>query len=214
MHRYFITGSDTDVGKTRVVAALALALRQAGHAPTIVKLVQTGASRSVEDDAIRAARLAAVPSVELTRFARPADPWSAARAEGAVLHASALAEKLAALAGPLVVEGTGGMMVPLNQHEHLGDVVARANLKTVVTVGLRLGCISHTLLTLNLCAMLHIPVAGGVLVERWGLTAPEYRSDVTRALQGKLRVFGILPFAPAEEDSVAAGAKLFEPLVY
>lgn len=213
MHRYFVTGSDTDVGKTRVAAALALALRRAGHPPTLVKLVQTGAAPGVEGDALRAGRLAGVPSIELMRFERAADPWSAAQAEGTVLRPSELAGRLAALEGPIVVEGTGGMMVPLNEREHLGDVVALAELETIVAVGLRLGCINHTFLTLNLCAALQTPVAGGVLVERWSRTETGYRNDVERALQGKLRIFGILPFAPVEEESVEAGAKLFEPLM-
>lgn len=104
-------------------------------------------------------------------------------------------------------------MVPLGEREHMGEVVALAELETIVAVGLRLGCINHTLLTLNLCSALRIPVAGGVLVERWNPTEPEYRNDVAHALQGKLRILGILPFAPVEEESVAAGAKLFAPLV-
>ena len=213
MHRYFVTGSDTDVGKTRVTAALALALRRAGHAPTIVKLVQTGLEPDAEGDSSRAARLAGAPHVEFVRFRRPADPWSAARAEGAALRAQELAGKLGSLEGAIVVEGTGGMMVPLNKQEHLGEVVALAKLETIVVTGLRLGCINHTLLTIDLCCDLRVPVAGGVLVERWRPSSPEYREDVARALQGKLRIFGILPFAPAEEESVEAGAKLFEPLV-
>jgi len=104
-------------------------------------------------------------------------------------------------------------MVPLNEREHVGDVVALAQLETIVAVGLRLGCINHTLLTLSLCAALRIPVAGGVLIERWGSTEAGYREDVARALQGKLRILGILPFAPVEEESVETGAKLLEPLV-
>jgi dethiobiotin synthase len=213
MHRYFVTGSDTDVGKTRVAAALALALRRAGRTPTIVKLVQTGTAAGIEHDAPRAGRLAGVAHAEFARFERPADPWSAALAHGATLRAEQLAAKLDSLEGPIVVEGTGGMMVPLNEREHLGDVIALAKLETIVAVGLRLGCINHTLLTLHLCSALRIPVTGGVLVERWSRTELEYRNDVARALQGKLRIFGILPFAPAEQESVEAGAKLFEPLV-
>ncbi|MGB8966437.1 MAG: dethiobiotin synthase, partial [Candidatus Cybelea sp.] len=76
MYRYFVTGTDTDVGKTRVTAALALALRRAGLNPTIVKLVQTGLALGVPGDAARAAELARVPSLEFARFERAADPWS------------------------------------------------------------------------------------------------------------------------------------------
>jgi dethiobiotin synthetase len=211
VHRYFVTGTDTDVGKTRVSAALALALRLAGQSPTLVKLVQTGLTAGVPGDAARAGTLAGVGHVELARFEKAADPWSAALAQGASpLRAGELAAALDSIDGPIVVEGVGGVMVPLNRDEHAGHVPAQAKLEVVVVVGLRLGCLNHTLLTLNLCDRLRIPVAGGVLVERWPCNDRSYPADVLRALQGKLRIFGILPFAPGEASSVKSGAKLFE----
>jgi dethiobiotin synthetase len=213
VHRYFVTGTDTDVGKTRVTAALALALREAGESPTIVKVVQTGLARGPDGDAVRAGALAGVHSVELVRLEKAADPWSAAREQGTALRAAELVAALDALEGPLAVEGTGGMMVPLNDREHLGNVVASAKLEAIVVVGLRLGCLNHTLLTLNLCRELRVPIAGAVLVERWGATDPAYREDVTSVLQGKVRILGILPFAPTEAESVQAGAKLLRSLV-
>jgi dethiobiotin synthetase len=212
-HRYFVTGTDTDVGKTRVAAALALALQQAGEAPTVVKVVQTGVAPGAEGDAARAGVLAGVAHVELERYEKPADPWSAALARGAALRAGGLAARIEALTGPLVVEGSGGIMVPLNESEHLLDVARLAKLEVVLGVGLRLGCINHALLTLEACYEAGLPVAGAVLVERWGPTDSEYRDDVTRALQGKSPILGILPFAPAEADSVAAGANLLLPFI-
>lgn len=214
MHRYFVTGTDTDVGKTRVVATLALALRRAGMTPTVVKLVQTGLAADAPGDAARAGDLAGVRHRELARFEKPADPWSAARAQGApALGAGALAAALDAIEGPLVVEGAGGIMVSLNATEHTGHVVAAAKLEAVIAIGLRLGCLNHTLLTLRLCDELRIPVAGGVLVERRQCDDGGYVDDVTHVLQGKLRLFGILPFEPDEAEAVADGATLFEELV-
>ena len=130
MHRYFVTGTDTDVGKTRVAAALALALRNAGLQPTIVKIVQTGVQPNEEGDAQHAARLAGVPFRELARLRKAADAWAAALDEGASpLHADALAAELNAIAGAIVAEGAGGIMVPLNEREQIGDVAARGNLR-------------------------------------------------------------------------------------
>jgi dethiobiotin synthetase len=214
VHRYFVTGTDTDVGKTRVAAALALALKRSGEDPVIVKAVQTGLTPLEEGDAQRAARLAGVRFVEPARFERPADPWSAALAEGREpLRARALAAALDAHGGALVVEGAGGIMAPLNDSEHLGDLAVMAELEAIVAVGLRLGCLSHALLTLRLCRELALPVAGAVLVERWEPVGAAYLADVTRVLQEKVRVLGILANAPDELASVRAGAKLFEPLV-
>lgn len=214
MRRFFVTGTDTDVGKTRITAALALALRRAGENPTIVKIVQTGVKPGEEGDAEHAGRLAGVPHVELVRFEKPGDPWSAALAQGAPPPtARGLADALDRIPGTIVAEGIGGIMVPLNADEHLGHVAALAKLEAVITVALRLGCLNHALLTRSLCRELNIPVAGAVLVERWGRMDPTYRDDVYCVLQGSLPVLGVLAYAPGEAQSVEAGAKLFEALV-
>src|SRR5579863_2741700 len=150
MHRYFVTGTDTDVGKTRVSASLALALKNAGLNPTIVKLVQTGLAPGVPGDAARAGKAAGVRFVELARFEKAADPWSAAVAYGVpAVHASELVEAIAHIEHGLVAEGAGGLMVPLNQREHFGNVAAIAKLDTILVVGLKLGCLNHALLTIS-----------------------------------------------------------------
>src|ERR1700689_2037020 len=108
MRRYFVTGTDTDVGKTRVTAALALALRRAGENPTIVKIVQTGVKPRAEGDAQHAGRLAGVPNVELARFETGGDPWTSALAEGSPpLTAEPLAAELDKIPGTIVAEGIG-----------------------------------------------------------------------------------------------------------
>jgi dethiobiotin synthetase len=214
VHRYFVTGTDTDVGKTRVTAALALALKRAGRPPTIVKLVQTGVQPDGEGDAQRAAALAGTPHAELARFAKPADPWSAALNEDKPpLYARQLAGELDKIAGALVAEGAGGILTPRNASEQLGHVAAEAKLKAVIAIGLRLGCLNHALLTVRACQSLGIPIAGAVLIERWAPTDVAYREDVERALHGKLPTLGTFPFEPAEGESVETGAKLFESLV-
>jgi dethiobiotin synthetase len=214
MHRYLVTGTDTDVGKTRVTAALALALRQAGEKPTIVKLVQTGLTPGVPGDAARAGKLAGTRHLELARFEKPADPWSAAVAQGvSEVHAYELVDILNTIEGAVVAEGAGGIMVPLNPTENFGHVAVGAKLEVVVVVGLRSGCLNHALLTINLCEQLRVPLAGAVLTERWEPAEQHYRDDVMRALQNKIAILGILPYEPDEAASVAEGAKLFASLV-
>ncbi|HEV3152779.1 MAG TPA: dethiobiotin synthase [Candidatus Baltobacteraceae bacterium] len=214
MHRYLITGTDTDVGKTRVTAALALALRIAGENPTVVKLVQTGLDPGVPGDAVRAATLAKCRHVELARFRKAADPWSAALADGLpAAHAEDLARALDSITGAVVAEGAGGLAVPLNRVQNFGNVAAVAKLRVILVVGLRLGCMNHALLTLALCDQLRVPVAGAVLVERWERTHPSYADDVRRALQGKIEILGIVPFDLDEAASVEDAAQLFIPLL-
>lgn len=214
MHRYLVTGTDTDVGKTRVTAALATALRISGEQPTIVKLVQTGLDPGVPGDAALAGRLSGCRHVELARFQKPADPWSASLAEGMPsVRAEDLARALESIGGTLVAEGAGGLAVPLNRSQHFGTVAALAKLQIVLAIGLRLGCMNHALLTLALCDQLQLRVAGAVLVDRWEKSQPSYADDVRRALQGKIEILGIVPFEPDEAASVAEAAQLFLPLL-
>lgn len=214
MRRYLVTGTDTDVGKTRVAAALALALRRAGDSPTFVKLVQTGLEPGEFGDAARISALAGCPWFELARFTKAADPWSAALADGTpVVHAEDLARALATIDGALVAEGAGGLAVPLNRLENFASVAKLAELEIVLTVGLRLGCINHALLTIGLCRQQELQLRGAVLVDRWEASEESYVADVRRALQGKVEILGILPFERDEAVSVNTGAQLFGAFV-
>ena len=208
--RYFITGTDTDVGKTRLTAALAAALIQAGHTPTIVKPVQTGLPPNVPGDAAEAAALAGCAARELARFALPADPWSAARAENAEpLRCAALVDQLEAIPGELIIEGAGGIAVPLNAHtETLAHVAADLHAEAIVAVGLRLGCINHTLLTLDYARTAGVRVAGVVLVERWRTYTPAEREDIVRPIARRTRILGLIDHDPNAQRSVAQGAAM------
>jgi len=214
VHRYLVTGTDTDVGKTRVVTSLALALRNRGLRPTIVKLVQTGAGEGEEGDAQRAGVLTGLPYLELARFFKPADPWSAALAEGMPpVHAEDLKRVLDRIEGAVIAEGSGGVAVPLNRQQSFADIARLARLEAIVAVGLRLGCISHALLTVSRLQEHDVPIAGALLVERWNPTEEHFREDVTRALADKLRVLGTLRFEVDEARSIEEGAKLFESMI-
>ncbi|HEY8297241.1 MAG TPA: dethiobiotin synthase [Candidatus Baltobacteraceae bacterium] len=214
MQRYLVTGTDTDVGKTRLTAALAKALVDAGRAPTIVKLVQTGLPPGTPGDAANAGRLAGARHLELARFGKPADPWSAALAEGTpAVRAEDLRAVIDGIEGPLVAEGAGGLAVPLNRLQNFGTVAQLAKLRVVLAVGLRLGCMNHALLTIALAEGLGLEFAGAVLVDRFEVSEPAYIDDVRRALQGKIEILGILPFERDEAASVTAGARLFTRLI-
>jgi len=214
MHRYFVTGTDTDIGKTRVTATIARALRDRGREPTIVKVVQTGLAFDETGDAEYAGRLSDSPSVELARFSSASDPWSAAIADGVpALRAQALASAISKLSMPIVVQGSGGLAVPLNEGETLGVVAQLAELRIVLGVGLRLGCINHALLTLAYCDQLGLAVAGAVFIDRWGTTTEAYRNDVWRALRERVPILGLLPFSPDAKRSVTEGSQLFSNMI-
>ena len=156
---YFVTGTDTGVGKTLCSAALLHALsrrhaRVVGMKPVAAGLIEHD-GRLVSEDvlALRAASTLAVPP-ELDNpvaLPEPLSPHLAARRAGVVVRVADLlapARALASMADALVVEGAGGWRVPLNDGgETLADLARELAAPVVLVVGLRLGCLNHAMLT-------------------------------------------------------------------
>ncbi len=211
--RFFITGTDTDVGKTRITAGAAKALRQNGWDVTIVKAVQTGLHREEIGDAALAGALAECAFAELVRFRAPADPWSAANyARKRPPQAEDLAAKIDAIPGALVVEGSGGVAVPLNEHEMIGELAPRCVLPVIVVVGLRLGCINHTILTLEYLSARGGGVCGLILVDRFGDVRSDYAQEVESRLEAYASIIARLPYEPDVVVSVDHTAGLLAAL--
>ena len=156
---YFVTGTDTGVGKTLCSAALlhALARRHArvvGMKPVAAGLIEHE-GRWVSEDvlALRAASTLAVPPGldNPVALPEPLSPHLAARRAGVVVRVADLlapARALASMADALVVEGAGGWRVPLNDGgETLADLARELAAPVVLVVGLRLGCLNHAMLT-------------------------------------------------------------------
>jgi len=213
--RIFVTGTDTDVGKTYVASALATALREqlpVETAVTIVKPVQTGLEAGKPGDAQQAfaqATGAQIFARELRRFRKAADPYSAALAEQAELpRADALAVEIAQIKGALVVEGAGGAACPLNEIETMADIASAARLSVIIVVGLRLGCISHALMTAEYLRSKKCWIAGAVLIDRWERTSDDYRADVERALSRDMNVIATLDHDPTHSPGTVAVPRL------
>ncbi|CDS50964.1 Dethiobiotin synthetase [Polaromonas sp. CG9_12] len=169
----FVTGTDTGVGKTRVSAALLQAL-SAHHVRVVgMKPVAAGTERingvmSNEDVvALRAASTCAVPP-ELDNpvlLPDPVSPHIAAARAGVkidIAHLVACHRALTQLADAVVVEGAGGFLVPLSDHETGADLAQALALPVVLVVGLRLGCLNHALLTLEAIRARGLTLAGWV----------------------------------------------------
>lgn len=159
MQGWFITATDTGVGKTHVAAALCAALKKTGHAVLPVKPVQTGSrdGRSEDLDLVLGAMGHPVsPEVYARlapfRFALPASPHLAARTAETEVSVAALAaavREAAALAEILVVEGAGGVRAPVNDREDMLDLMAALGLPVIVAARPGLGTLNHTRLTLD-----------------------------------------------------------------
>lgn len=171
---WFITGTDTGVGKTRVSTALLHALQRQGWRAVGMKPVAAGAERATdgtwsnEDSlALRAAANVQVPP-ELDNpylLPDPVSPHIAARNAGVTVELPLLVQRfhaLSARADVVIVEGAGGWEVPLNEHETIADLSVALQLPVVLVVGLRLGCLNHALLTQSAIEARGLKLAGWV----------------------------------------------------
>ena len=180
----FVTGTDTGVGKTVAAACLARAWR-AGY----WKPIQTGMATGDEDTATVIA-LAGLPADRIVApvyaLREPLSPHAAAELEGIKLTMEAIV--IPSTADPLVVEGAGGIFVPLNDRDFMIDLMARLGLPIVLVARSTLGTINHTLLSLAALRTRDLPIAG-VIVN--GPPNPGNRAAIERF--GRVRILAELP---------------------
>jgi dethiobiotin synthetase len=171
---FFITGTDTGVGKTEVTIALLRAGRGLGLRVAGFKPVATGAalgpSGGLENgDALRLLAEASLPlaygAVNPYVFAAPIAPHLAAAAAGVAIDLARIQRGWVALAAQvdlLLVEGVGGYRVPLGPHATVASLAATLQVPLILVVGLRLGCINHGALSFEAIERDGLPFAGWV----------------------------------------------------
>jgi len=171
MKGFFVTGIDTGVGKTMICGLLAAFLRKEGLNAVTQKWVQTGTDRWPIDLAVHR-RLMGLPETvpegmleDLCpyRFSFPSSPHLAAERDGRKIDAAVIEDayrRLEASHDIVLIEGGGGFLVPLTRELLVGDLVARLGLSVLVVVANRLGCINHTLLTVEAARRRGISLAG------------------------------------------------------
>ena len=148
----FITGTDTNAGKTFVTALLTRALRARGFETIALKPLCSGERSDVEILQAASDHRLSLDETNPVWLREPAAPLVAARLENRTLSLDALADWFRALSEKhpsLLVEGAGGWLVPITPTETIADLAARLALPVVLVVANRLGCINHTLLTLE-----------------------------------------------------------------
>lgn len=170
---WFITGTDTGVGKTRIACLLLEALARAGRRAVGMKPVASGCRetaaglRSEDAERLLAVSDVAVDYAEVNPYAFvPAmAPHLAAHESGMEIRSEVILESFQRLrqkAPWLVVEGVGGWMVPLGEHLTMADVARAMRLPVILVVGLRLGCLNHALLTASAIRREGVPLAGWI----------------------------------------------------
>ena len=203
MRGVFVTGTDTGVGKTVVSALLVAALRRSAKVG-YWKPVQTGIEE--DDDTAEVRRLAACDAEEIAdvgvRLPRPLSPHLSARLAGQTIETADLLRTAESL--PLgrfwIVEGAGGLLVPLNESAMMADLMRALSLPVVIAARSGLGTINHTSLTLSELARRSIDVAGVVMV---GEPNAENRLAIER--YGGVRVLAEVPVLPDLSANAVAG---------
>ena len=173
MPHYFITGTDTGVGKTFVTCALLHTLKAQGIAAIGMKPVAAGGDmtpdglRNDDIEALRDASSVKLDSEDLNcyLFAEPIAPHIAAANEDVDIDLDVIRQRfdqLAELADVVLVEGVGGFIVPLGDSVDTADLAADLDLPVILVVGMRLGCLNHALLTQEAIRARGLTLAGWV----------------------------------------------------
>ena len=221
----FVTGIDTGVGKSVATGLIARWLAQRGRSVITQKLVQTGCREPVAEDVAVHRRLMGTGLLDIDhdgttcpcRLAFPASPHLAARLEGRTVDTAAIGratERLALMFEHVLVEGVGGVLVPLTEGLTVLDYVAWRRYPMIVVGSFRLGSINHTLLTLEAARRRGVQVRGLVLNGHPAASA-EIAADAQRVFAEALSRYGY-PRSIVEMPELGDGAVLptvdFAPL--
>jgi dethiobiotin synthetase len=210
----FITGTDTEVGKTVVATALVRALVQAGLRVGVMKPIAAGADptpeglRNSDALALMAASnvRASYQTVNPVCLPLAASPHIAAASAGIRVEFAPILrcfDRLTLLSELVVVEGAGGWYVPLNETESMADLAAALDLPVVLVVGLRLGCLNHAQLTARAIEARGLRLAGWIgnhLFPHF-----EHAAENIATLEARLPgpLLDVLPFQPHAPESAA-----------
>ena len=218
MRGLFVTATDTGVGKTIVAASLLAALRARGERVAAFKPVVTGTDDPPDpdwppDDALLAAAAGMrAQDVAPARFGPPVSPHLAAELAGAPLDPAALRGACAARAAQadtVVVEGVGGLLVPLTPDYLVRDLARDLGLPLVIAARTGLGTINHTLLTLEAARTVGLVVAGVVLTpwpEQPSMMERDNRATIARLGDVEVAALPTLPRWDVALLATAGGA--------
>jgi dethiobiotin synthetase len=205
---FFITGTDTCVGKTTVAAAIALIMKRHGLDVGVMKPFATVSEKYNSKHKSRDVEvLAAAANVRDTYYnlnpffsSLPTAPYTASLIRKSnkvkVSKAVGLYSKLASAHDRMIVEGIGGILVPLTRRKSLADFVKATNLPVIIVARLRLGMINHILLTLKACLDYSLRVRGIVLNDLSCWNGPVKKELIVETIEkvSGMNVLGLIPF--------------------
>ena len=216
LNGYFVTGTDTEVGKTLISGALILKLREQGinaigFKPVVAGTYQDAAGKTLNED-VETLRIASnLGSNELSLcpyvLDQPAAPHLVAARQSLKLEMSVMAEAFQNIqnqADCVVVEGAGGLLIPLNDQKDLSDFAKEIHLPIILVVGMKLGCINHALLTYEAIKARNLNIAGWIanaLFTEMPLLQENLQTLKTRMTTPFLGLIPVLPKALQKPDN-------------
>lgn len=160
MKSIFITGTDTDIGKTYVTTRLLKQFNAENYTTFGIKPIASGCQRNNSDDLLNDDALALqaaaslqqpYPMVNPIALEAPIAPHLAAKQMGIQLSAKdvskTITDSIQSSVDINIIEGVGGWMVPLNEHTLFSEVITALNIPVILVVGIKLGCLNHAILT-------------------------------------------------------------------
>ncbi len=220
MSTYFVTAIDTDAGKTVVTGLLARYMKKLGKDVITMKLSQTGCEK-LSDDITVHRRIMGVELRDEDKagltcpylFKFPASPHLAAAMENVRISEEKLMnaiEQIQQKYDHVLVEGVGGLMVPINEDLLVADFIQKHNFPVILVTSGRLGSINHTLLTLEVLKTRNISVYG-VIYNHYPVTETEITADSAKILKLYIRKFfpdALWGEVPIIKDDLATGIDL------
>lgn len=220
---FFVTGTDTGVGKTIITASLLNQFRHEGFSTAGIKPLSTGGMQTSKgwcnEDVMKIQPECSVPctadEINPINFKPAIAPEIAAEEVGFELTADKMLEACQPMmrksADITLIEGIGGWEVPLNSEETQADFAKKLDLPIILVVGIRLGCLNHALLTRAAILRSQLKIAGWIA----NCIFPEmpFQDENIKTLKQKFKepLLGIVPFSP-EPQIDKIGKKLKLPL--
>lgn len=199
----FITGTDTDVGKTYITAGLAVVLRKMNIDVGVMKPFAAGIAEKKgyksEDIKIlsRAAKVCDPESLVNPQFfpisASPYTAWKKLKTKPKVSTILSSFKKLSKLHDMLLIEGMGGIMTPILKDYYITNLIKEMKIPTVIVTRSKVGTVNHTIMTVKMCEKYKIPIKG-IIINDFDNGYPV--KDLTRDLENLtgVKVLGSIPF--------------------
>ncbi len=210
MKSLFITGTDTDVGKTYIAAGLAVAFRKMGIDVGVMKPFAAGRAEKKgyksEDIVILSRAAKACDPEKLVNpqfFLIPASPytaWKTLKTKPKISTILSSFKKLTRLHDMILVEGMGGIMTPILKDYYVTNLIKEMKIPTVIVTRSKIGTVNHTIMTCKMCEKYKIPVKG-IIINNFddGYPVAELKRDLQN-LTG-IKVLGSIPFIKNMTDA-------------